>query len=453
MNIFYVHNHTDGSNLRGKDSIIKTQQLIDEAIRLGAKGLAITDHEYIGNHVKAIRYYNQLKEKGKLPKDFKVALGNEIYLIDKEYADSQRALNLKINFYHLILIAKSERGHKGIRELSSMAWLNRFYYRGFERVPTYYHQLKEIMDKYKGEIICSTACLGGEFPNLFKQWHENGETQKDAAKINSFINFLKDMFGEDLYIELQPSHNGEQKKFNSFAWKYAKYKGIKPIITTDTHYLKKEHRIFHKYYLQSQNADREVDDFYATTYMMPVEEMSEFFDYSEKIDLNELIKNTHEIHEKVEMYDFYKEQQIPTTKIPDFKLKHLFLEYYEKCEYLKYFANSQHKIDKYFLYLLEEGFLKKKQTICDKTIFRINTEMKELWKISQKMKQRMSSYYVLTKDIIDIMWKTSLVGVSRGSSSGYYTCYLLDIVQMNPLDFELPHWRHLVAERPKSWVL
>lgn len=446
--MFYAHNHTDGSNFKGKDSIIKTKALIDEALRLKAKGVAITDHETITNHIKAIRYFNKLKKEGKIPADFKVALGNEIYLLDRSFVENARENNGKIRFFHLILIAKNKRGHEGLRRLSSMAWLNRFHYRGFERVPTYKDQLTEIMKEYKGDIICSTACLGGELPHLFKEWKEN-PTNENKNKIFDFIKYLHSLFGDDLYIELQPSSNEEQIEFNNFAYKFATTYNFKPIVTTDSHYLKKEHKIFHKYYLLSQNADREVDDFYETTYMMPKEEMPEYFNKCQGVDLEVLIKNTHDIHSKIEMYDFYMEQQIPETPIKEFELQHLFKDYYDKYEYLNNYANSEHEIDRYFLYLLEEGFKEKNQDLSDeKNIARIDTEMKELWKISEKMKQHMSSYYVLTKDIIDIMWNFSLVGISRGSSSGYYTCYLLDIVQMNPLEFDLPHWRHLVAERP-----
>jgi DNA polymerase-3 subunit alpha len=61
----------------------------------------------------------------------------------------------------------------------------------------------------------------------------------------------------------------------------------------------------------------------------------------------------------------------------------------------------------------------------------------------------LSAYYLLTKDVIDIAWEVSLIGPSRGSSSGFYTCYLMDIVQMNPIKYNLPHWRHISKERPE----
>ena len=78
---FGVHNHTAvGSNIRLIDSINKPEDLIDKAIELGLSGIAITDHECLSAHVEAEKYMQQVKEK--YP-DFKLALGNEIYLVNE----------------------------------------------------------------------------------------------------------------------------------------------------------------------------------------------------------------------------------------------------------------------------------------------------------------------------------------------------------------------------------
>ena len=57
--------------------------------------------------------------------NFTIALGNEIYLTE------DRSLGQK--YYHFILIAKDEIGHKALRELSSMAWYNLYTDRKMER--------------------------------------------------------------------------------------------------------------------------------------------------------------------------------------------------------------------------------------------------------------------------------------------------------------------------------
>ena len=54
-----LHNHTDFSNLRLRDCIITYNDLIDYAIQLGHKGVAVTDHEAVSNAVKVEKYSEQ----------------------------------------------------------------------------------------------------------------------------------------------------------------------------------------------------------------------------------------------------------------------------------------------------------------------------------------------------------------------------------------------------------
>ena len=132
--------------------------MILTAYKLGLSGICLTDHEALCGHVEFLQLEKSLKEKGKIPEDFKIGLGNEIYLTD-DRRKSQK-------YFHFILIAKDTEGHRQLRELSSKAWYNSYYDRGMERVPTLKSELKEIIEKNKGHIVATTACLGGELPNL-----------------------------------------------------------------------------------------------------------------------------------------------------------------------------------------------------------------------------------------------------------------------------------------------
>jgi DNA polymerase-3 subunit alpha len=121
---FGLHNHTMYSNIRLLDCINRPKDLIDKAIELGLSGIAITDHECLSGHMEVNQYAQKIKEK--YP-DFKIALGNEIYLVDERVSG--------IKYYHFILIAKDAIGHKALREMSSIAWYNSYVDRGMERVP------------------------------------------------------------------------------------------------------------------------------------------------------------------------------------------------------------------------------------------------------------------------------------------------------------------------------
>lgn len=70
-----LHDHLDTSNFRLLDCTISVKELIQTAADMGKKGVAITDHETVAAHVKAIQTTRQLKEDGKIPQDFKLILG------------------------------------------------------------------------------------------------------------------------------------------------------------------------------------------------------------------------------------------------------------------------------------------------------------------------------------------------------------------------------------------
>ena len=148
---FGLHNHTMYSNIRLLDCINRPKDLIDKAIELGLSGIAITDHECLSGHMEVNQYAQKIKEKHP---DFKIALGNEIYLVDERENG--------IKYYHFILIAKDAIGHKALRELSSTAWYHSYVDRGMERVPITKSELATVMSNYKGHVIASTACMGGE---------------------------------------------------------------------------------------------------------------------------------------------------------------------------------------------------------------------------------------------------------------------------------------------------
>ena len=72
-----------------------------------------------------------------------------------------------------------------------------------------------------------------------------------------------------------------------------------------------------------------------------------------------------------------------------------------------------------------------------------------IYKTSEKINEKLSKYYTLTNKLIEIIWKKSFVGVARGSVTGFYICYLADIIQINPIEHGLHEWRHLHFERPE----
>lgn len=453
-NYFSAHNHTEFSNLRLLDSINKIPALIKRAYELNLKGLAITDHEALSGHVQAIQFYqNFIKENNIDSNDFKLVLGDEIYIKGED------------KYYHFILLAKNKEGHRALREISSVAWTNYKVENGMERVYLTHEQFNELIQKHKGKLIGATACLGGELPKLILDLHkartQNGNVVQAQLEIDKYIKNMLNLFGDDFYLEIQPSFTEEQVIVNQTIKNIAKFYDIKIIVTTDSHYLKKEDREIHKAYLTSMEGEREVDDFYTTAYMMSQEEIWEYLKNTfTQEEFEEIIKNTHEIANKCEVYDLARPQVVPAIDVKD-RLEQLkekykdFIINEQQYPYLYKMLKSKYEQDNYWLYAcingLYEKVFNKREVNKELYLKRLDIEAKELWEISEIINNRMTQYYNTMQKIIEIVWDKgeSIVGPARGSATGFLSCYALGITQVDPIVWNLPHWRHLSAERPE----
>lgn len=469
-----LHCHTEYSQLRLLDCIIKIKKLLDRSIELGKVGCAITDHESLSGHVQAIQHIKEGKKKGKIPKDFKLILGNEIYLVN-EIIEFEGRKSIDSPYYHFILLSKDEIGHEQLRQLSSKAWEGSYFTGKMERVPTTKEDLIEVVGYDKGHLIASTACLGGELAKHIIKWKtglvedlpfaDDDFIKKNKAdgkeSVDSFISFCLDLFGEDFYLETQANNSKEQEIVNKAIIELSKEFNIPFTVTTDVHYLHKEQRDIHAAYLNSrEDTERELGDFYESTYMMTVEEIHKILDEQLGVENVSLaLKNTVEVSNKITEFDLEHTQIVPKATIPEFEMQHSFLKSYEECEYIKKFAYSEDINDRYFLYLIEEGWWQKEyQEDLDvseiKTmIHRINDELGAIWETTIKIKDNVSSYYLTALEIVNLMWSddggNSLVGCSRGSIACFYVAYLINLQQLNPLTYDIPWWRHLHSSRPE----
>lgn len=447
-----LHNHTDHSNYRMLDSMNRVEELINYTRQLGHIGVAITDHETVGNHVAALHYMDKLKKDNPdIWKNYKLVLGNEIYLCDRE-----KIQDLKIyEFPHFILLAKNEKGHKAIRELSTRAWCeNSFTYVNL-RVPTFFDDLEEVMSQYKGDVVASTACIGGELPRIIlSEYNEIDKELGNFSKAKEWIAKMVNIFGrENFFLELQPSIQDDQEIVNKVLIKLSKELDIKYIITTDSHYLKKEDRKVHEAFLNSQEADREVGDFYATTYVMSEEEIHQYLDSSLGKDAVQLgLDNTKIIYDMVEEYTLDKPLNIPY--VPDDisePNENLYNKYVKSIPLLEYFYNSNYDSDRHLVREIVNKIEEKPEEFANNETYNaIQTCLESIKLSSEKQNTPWSAYLLQTKELIKVCWDSgSLVGPSRGSGCGFILLYILGITQVNPLreEVETFHWRFLNPER------
>lgn len=201
MQRFSPHNHTEMSNFRLLDCINKLPDLVKRGKDIGLAGLAVTDHETIA---QSIRICKLQKENP----DFKIGIGDEIYLTNTR--------DKGIKYYHFILIAKDAIGHNQLRQLSSIAWMNSYWDRGMERVPTLKSELAAVVKKDPGHLIATSACLGGELSSCIVEMEharkiEDVETaNKKHQQIKDFMFFCDDLFGDDFYVEVAPGASKDQ---------------------------------------------------------------------------------------------------------------------------------------------------------------------------------------------------------------------------------------------------
>lgn len=457
MSYFSIHNHSDiGSNagLGFPDTICRVPDLIQRAYDLGLPGIALTDHESLSGHIQALNYYNSMGKD----RSFTLGLGNEIYLVPEEWDEINKEHHNTYPYCHFILLALDNDGHKQLRELSTRAWKRSWKQRKIYRCPTYYSDLEEIIKPNQGHVIASTACLGGIISRLLldnkweKAFGENGE-------LNKFIN----IFGRDnIYLEIQPPKdaNCDQSKVNRLMWKGHEFTGIKIIPSSDSHYLKKEDAFIHKIYLNSQERDREVDEFYATTYLMSPDDLREHLciDFTDE-QIEQMFEWSVEICNRIKGYNFNHDPiipQIPKEKIPDsFTIQHWFKEYYKNYPDFAYYAlnKNNNKWEEYFFYQVEQGL---KSKIVDKGkdlqlyIARLNEEFEQFRLISEQLNTSIPSYFSSMSKIIDLIWESnSLAMPARGSSAASLTNYLLEVTQIDPVPLGnyFPFWRFLSVER------
>lgn len=426
-----LHNHTEYSNLRLRDSINRIDELINYAIELGQEVIAITEHETVANALKIEKYYDKIKKEHP---NFKVILGNEIYLC-RDNLTNENFQKGSDKYYHFILLAKDAIGHQQIRELSTRAWSRSWMTGKMRRVPTYYSDIIEIIGNNPGHIIGSSACLGGFLGTKILQWYNNNKPEEMYQKIKNWCLHIQNIFGiENFYLEMQPSVNKDQLIANEIIYQLSEELNIPFIITTDSHYCKKEDATIHKAFLNSQEGDREVDAFYATTYLMGTEELEKYMNNFDKEVFCKAYKNILSIKNACQDYSLKKTLKIPSLYWKTPKTQNIEPIWFERIPYFKQFEESDFNGDKVLIRLIIDKLLSDIRLQNKETYDEINDNLRITWISSEVNKAHWSAYFLNLQNIIDVCWDAgTIVGPGRGSGVGFLLLYILDITQINPM--------------------
>ncbi len=390
----HLHVHTDYSLL---DGACKIEEITARAREWKMPALAITDH---GNLYGAVNFYKEALKNG-----IKPIIGMEAYLAGEDMHKKPR--KQKQNYTHLTLLAANEQGYKNLMRLSSMAFIEGFYYR--PRID------KKVLAQYHDGLIGMSACLQGEIPRALVR-DKYAEAEKAAL-------FYKDLFGEgNFYIELMRHGLAESDRILPSLIRLSKELDIPAVATNDVHYLSREDAEAHDILLALQTKEDLTSEtrFKMETqevYFKSPEEMKELFK-----DIPEAIENTVLVAEKcnVDLKLDNARVQFPHIHLPD--------EYKTPYDYL--------------LHLTMEGLKNRFDSITPEMQHRLDHELETINNMG------LCDYCLIIEDLIRFAKERGIrVGPGRGSAAGSLVLYALNITSINPLDFGLLFERFLNPER------
>ena len=414
----HLHLHTEYSLLDGANKI---KQLAKEVKAKGMTAVAMTDH---GNMFGAIDFYQTMRAEG-----IKPIIGMEAYLHNQPDIGDK---SVKQRF-HLCLYAKNMTGYKNLMYLSSMAYMEGFYY--YPRIN------KDLLRKHSEGLICSSACLQGEV-----NWHLNLSERnvkfgaKGYERAKEVALEYKEIFGDDFYLEMMRHGIGDQLAIDDQIIRLSRETGIKIIATNDTHYLRQDyadpHEAFmciamNKLYDDPNRLRHSVQEFY----LKSPDDMALLF-----ADIPEALLNTQEIVDKCELELKLGDPTPPTFKFTrDFAaLDNLELPETEEFSLENDKILFRHECEKGLKRRLEHIPEEKHQTYWD----RLEREIG----IINGMK--FPGYMLIVWDFVRQAKEMDIpVGPGRGSAAGSLVAYSLEITDIDPIPYDLLFERFLNPER------
>jgi DNA polymerase III subunit alpha len=412
-----LHVHTHYSLM---DGVATPEEYVNRAVDLNMPALAITDHGSLSGHREL---YRAAKAKG-----IKPILGIEGYIaldrfVKKDKKDRIDPL-LDQNYFHIILLAKNQKGLENLNKLNEIAWTEGFYSKPRFDLET--------LKKYSEGMIVLSGCQSG----LIAKAIELGELAFAKEKIQWF----KEVFKDDFYIEVMP-HNPQE--INQSLFELAETYNVKTVVTPDCHHVDESQKEIQEFMLiLNTHAKLEKDITYDKSkkydnmmerldYLYGADRMMSFrsFDihllsYEEMkaamlkqgFDREDMFENSLEIANKVDDYDIKDGLNLLPVQYqdPDKELRELALEG------------------------LKERGLRENQVYLDRL-------EEELQIIKDKA---FGPYFLVVRNMINWAKKEGImVGPGRGSSAGSLLCYSLKITDIDPIEHGLLFFRFINPDR------
>jgi len=388
-----LHNHSMYSLL---DGYAKPEEYLKRAKEIGLKAFCITEH---GNAYSWC-YFDKLK------KDYpevKMLYGVEFY----ECFDRNEK-NKDTKYYHLIAIARNERGRVALNELITLSELHGKYYR--PRVTI--HDIAP----YANDLVITSACLASKLSR-----------ESDYNKCLEYVNEYRALFPH-FYLELQAhGNNQDQEEYNAKILELAKDTNTKWIITTDSHAATKEDLYYQGRLVQIAHDSETMSESYNDCYLMSEEEIHNVLDEHIGVEaVNIGLANTNEIADMCEIVGMpFQSPKLPTFPLPD--------GFNDNYEYLRH--------------SIEEGWKKRKFNEFDEEKQKIYRERLD-YELDVIHQMGFDGYFLIVADFIKWCKENgNKVGAGRGSCAGSLVCFAIEITDIDPIKYGLIFQRFLNPER------
>ena len=390
MSFVHLHVHSEFSLL---DGACRIESLAERARELGQDAIAITDH---GVMYGAVAFYKAAKKAG-----IKPIIGCEVYVAPKSRFGREHGVDSE--YSHLVLLCKNDEGYKNLCYLVSMGFTEGFYIK--PRIDW------QLLSEHAGGLICLSGCIAGYIPRCLL----NGDYAAARAKALE----LRELFGDDFYLEVQDHNIVEEKRVINSIIKLSAETDIPMVLTNDAHYLKREDAAAQDVLLCIQTGKTldepnrmrfEGQEFY----LKSEEEMASILP-----EHPEVLENTVRIAEKCN-FDFeFGHYHLPEFKLPAGEK--------DSFEYLKK--------------LCDKGFERR---------FPNRPEVRAQLEYELNMINRMGfvDYFLIVSDFIAYAKSRKIpVGPGRGSAAGSVVSYCLNITDVDPIKYNLYFERFLNPER------
>ncbi|MGH9020072.1 MAG: DNA polymerase III subunit alpha [Acidimicrobiales bacterium] len=404
----HLHNHTEYSML---DGAARIEELVAAAVADGQRALGITDH---GNLYGVIEFYDACRAQGVTP-----VIGLEAYMaadsrfsrparrgrVDDTGGETEGGAKL---YHHLTVLAVSDEGYRNLRSLSSMAFLEGYYYK--PRVDW------ELLERYAPGLVATTGCLGGVVLQALMN--------DDYARAVELAARLQSIFGRDnLFVELQDHGLAEQARTNPELVRLAREIDAPLLATNDLHYVRHGDAEMHDALLcvgtGSLVADPNRFRFHSDQhYLKSAAEMRHLFR-----DLPEACDNTLALAERASVTIEFDNDALPEFVLP------------------ATYAGSPHK-DGANAYLRDLAYAGARERYSDALPAEVVERLDyELGVVSD---MGFSDYFLVVWDLIRHARERGIrVGPGRGSAAGCCIAYCLRIVDLDPIRYGLIFERFL----------